>query len=76
MLSILYLAFFLAGGVIIARLLLPRLRPVVRSYIGLSVGVLLLMWLPMLWAYAVRFSMIGHALAAGTLSKPVVSTCQ
>ena len=67
MLSILYLAFFLAGGVIIARLLLPRLRPVVRAYIGLSLGVLLLMWLPMLWAYAVRFSMPGHALAAGTL---------
>ena len=68
MLSILYLMFFLAGGVILARLLLPRLRPVLRVYIGCSLGVLLLMWLPMLWAYAVRFSLPGHGLAAGTLA--------
>ena len=66
--SILYLVFFLAGGVTITRLLLPRVRAAVRTYIGLSLGVLLMMWLPMLWAYAVRFSVLGHALAAGTLA--------
>ena len=68
MLSILYLMFFLAGGVILSRLLLPRLRPVLRVYLGCSLGVLLLMWLPTLWAYAVRFSTVGHGLAAGTLA--------
>ena len=67
MLSILYLLFFLAGGVTITRLLLPRLRPLLRAYLGLSLGVLLMMWLPMLWAYAARFSVAGHGLAAGTL---------
>ena len=67
MLSILYLLVFLAGGVTITRLLLPRMRAAVRTYIGLSLGTLLLMWLPMLWAYAVRFSMLGHVLSAGTL---------
>ena len=67
MLSIVYLMLFLSGGAAIARLLLPRIKPVLRVYLGLSVGVLLLMWLPVLWAYAVRFSYAagpGHAGAA------------
>ena len=68
MLSIVYLLFFLAGGVLMARLLLPRLRALLRMYIGLSLGVLLLMWLPVLWAYAVAFTDTAHWLAAGTLA--------
>ena len=67
MLSILYLLFFLAGGVAITRLLLPRMRPVKRVYIGLSLGVLLLMWLPVLWAYAFCFDFLSHGLAAVSL---------
>ena len=43
MLSIVYLMLFLSGGAVIARLLLPRLKPVLRVYLGLSLGVLLLM---------------------------------
>ena len=39
LLSILYLLFFLAGGVTVTRLLLPRLRTVLRVYLGLSLGV-------------------------------------
>ena len=74
MLSILYLLFFLAGGVTLTRLLLPRLRPVLRVYIGCSLGVFLMMWLPMLWAYAVRFSILGHGLAAGTLAALCAAT--
>ena len=65
MLSIVYLMLFLAGGAVIARLLLPRLKPVLRVYLGLSLGVLLLMWLPVLWAYAVRFSLCGALAGAG-----------
>ena len=68
MLSIAYLAFFLAGGVLLSRNLLWRLRAPVRAYVGLSLGVLLMMWLPVLWAYAVRFSYAAHGLAAGTLA--------
>ncbi len=68
MFSILYLLFFLAGGLIISRLLLPRMRPVKRVYIGLSLGVLLLMWLPALWAYAFCFDFLSHGLAAVTLA--------
>ena len=66
MFALVYLLLFLAGGVAITRLLLPRIRPVVRVYTGLSLGVLLMMWLPMLWAYAVRFGVTGHGLAAAT----------
>ena len=67
MLSMLYLLFFLAGGVTITRLLLPRMRPVKRVYIGLSLGVLLMMWLPVLWAYAFCFDFLSHGLAAVSL---------
>ena len=67
MLGILYLLLFLAGGVTITRLLLPRMRPVKRAYLGVSLGVLLMMWLPVLWAYAFTFDFLSHALAAGTL---------
>ena len=74
MLSIVYLMLFLSGGAVIARLLLPRLKPVLRVYLGLSLGVLLLMWLPVLWAYAVRFSYAAHWLALGTLALLVGAT--
>ncbi len=67
MLSIVYLLLFLAGGAWIARMLLPGRRPLVRLYIGLSFGVLMLMWLPALWAHAVRFSYAAHWLSAATL---------
>ena len=68
MLGILYLLFFLAGGVFLTRMLLPRRKPVLRVYLGLSLGLFLMMWLPVLWAYAVRFSYTAHALAAGLLA--------
>lgn len=68
MLSILYLLFFIAGGVCITRLLLPRMRMVKRAYIGASLGVLLMMWLPVLWAYAFTFDFLSHGLAAATLA--------
>ena len=67
MLGILYLLFFLAGGVFLTRMLLPRRKPVLRVYLGLSLGLFLMMWLPVLWAYAVRFSYAAHGLAAGSL---------
>ncbi len=67
MLSIVYLGLFLMAGVWIIRCLLPRLTPLVRGYIGVSLGVLLLMWLPALWAYAVAFTLFAHWLSLATL---------
>ncbi|MEF9877952.1 MAG: hypothetical protein RR975_00855 [Clostridia bacterium] len=74
MLSILYLLIFLAAGVVMARLLVPRLRPLLRVYIGCSLGLLLLMWLPALWAYAVSFTLKALWLSAFTLV-PLLVLC-
>ena len=67
MFGILYLLLFLAGGVLIAQYWLPRRRALIRWYLGAALGVILMMWLPALWAYAVDFSLLAHVLAAGTL---------
>ena len=65
--SLFFLLFFLAGGVFLTRMLLPRRKPVLRVYLGLSLGLFLMMWLPVLWAYAVRFSYAAHGLEGGSL---------
>ena len=53
MLSLLYLLVYLFAGCVIIRALLPAQRPQVRVWLGLSLGLLLLMWLPALLAFAV-----------------------
>ena len=63
MLSLLYLFVYLTAGVIIARCLLPRMRVAARVWIGLTLGILLMMWLPALFAFFVDFSVKGHLLA-------------
>jgi len=68
LLSILYLSFFLACGLVMAHFLLPRLRPLLRGYVGLSLGVLLMMWLPVLLAYAISFTLTAHLAAAGVMT--------
>jgi len=67
LIGIVYLLLFITGGIFIARFWLPGRRAVVRWYLGAAIGVLLTMWLPALWAYAVNFSLPAHGLAAGTL---------
>lgn len=68
MLSILYLFFFLACGLAMAQWLLPRLRPLVRGYVGLSLGVLCMMWLPVLLAYGLAFTLAAHWAAAAIMA--------
>lgn len=63
MLSLLYLLVYLFAGCVIIRALLPAQRPQVCVWLGLSLGLLLMMWLPALLAFAVRFSLLGHMLA-------------
>ena len=62
----LYLAAFLACGVLMTGWLLPRQRVLNRVWLGLSLGLLLMMWLPALWAFAFRFGLTAHWLALGT----------
>lgn len=63
MASILLLILFLLGGCVIIRLLLPGKSPLVRVWLGLALGVLLMMQLPALFAYALRFSLAAHMAA-------------
>ncbi len=72
MAGVVYLALFLSGGLLIARNWLPRLRPVVRCYIGVSLGVFLFLWLPALWAYQMTFSVTAHLVATLTLAVAVL----
>ncbi|MCL2811971.1 MAG: hypothetical protein FWD25_08815 [Clostridia bacterium] len=67
MLAIAMLLFYLLAGCAIMRWQLPRKRPVVRIWLGCSLGVLLLMWLPALFAFAFTFGQEAHLYALGAL---------
>ena len=66
MAAILYLLLFLSCGVLIIRSLFPRRNPLVRLWLGASLGVLLLMVLSALCANLLDFTLRAHA-AAGVL---------
>ena len=63
MLSVLYLLVYLAAGVGMVRLLLPRFRMIGRIYLGLCLGLLLCMWLPAIMAFPLGFTPAGHLAA-------------
>ncbi|MBQ8161585.1 MAG: hypothetical protein IJ083_12695 [Clostridia bacterium] len=56
MLAVCILLCFLSGGLLAVRFLLPTHRPLNRIWLGLSLGLLLMMWLPALGAFVWRFS--------------------
>ena len=64
-LSILYLLAFEALGVASIRWLLPRHSPLERIWLGLSLGLLEMMWLPALGAFALAFNAAAHGIALG-----------
>ncbi len=63
MIAFLYLAVYIFCGLTIVRCLLPRRSVLTRVWLGASLGLLLMMWLPALMAFAVKFSILGHWLA-------------
>ncbi|MBQ3157261.1 MAG: hypothetical protein IJB81_10150 [Clostridia bacterium] len=63
MIAILYLAAYIFCGLCMVRSLLPRKSVLTRIWLGASLGLLLMMWLPALMAFAVKFSVTGHLLA-------------
>lgn len=67
MAATLYLILFLLSGVMLIRLLLPRLSPLVRVWLGVSLGLLLMMQLPALFARAFGFTLKAHVAAAAVL---------
>lgn len=56
MLAILYFLLYEICGCIIVRFLLPRMRVTVRIWLGLSLGLALEMWLPVLCAFFFGFT--------------------
>ncbi len=63
MLATLYLALYLFCGLTIVRFLLPRQSVLSRIWLGASLGLLMMMWLPALLAFAADFSLLAHGLA-------------
>lgn len=58
---------FFGGGVLQIRWLLPRHRPLNRVWMGLCLGLLELMWLSALAAFALSFGMAAHACALAAM---------
>ena len=75
MIAMLYLLIYLACGCLCVRLLLPRLPVLNRLWLGLSLGLLLLMWLPALFAFALDFTMAAHWAALGALAALTGGVC-
>ncbi len=65
MLGYIYLLLFELCGVVIADRLLSRYGRMTRLYIGFSLGFAMLMWLPSLFAFFMRFSQAAHWCALG-----------
>jgi hypothetical protein len=62
-LGLLYLAVYLVCGCMIVTWLNPGLRPLARLWIGICLGILLMMWLPAILAFFVKFTFNGHLLS-------------
>ena len=58
-----FLLLYMLCGFIIVRFLLPSHKPLTRWWLGLSLGLFLLMWLPALMAFFLKFSKTGHYVA-------------
>lgn len=67
-LSVLYMAAFLACGLMTVRSILPGHRPLNRIWLGLSLGVLEEMWFPAVFAFFFGFGITSHLLALALLA--------
>ena len=63
MIATLYLSVYILCGLCIVRFLLPRQSVLTRVWLGASLGLLLMMWLPALLAFAADFTVKAHLLA-------------
>ena len=64
MLAILMFLFFCLCGAAMIRFLLPEKSPVVRVYLGVSLGLMMMMWLPAACAFFLRFSAAAQGVAS------------
>ena len=66
--AIAYLFLYLLAGCLIVRFLLPRIHLTARLWLGLCLGILLMMWLPFLMGFAFDFTLTAHLLSLLPLS--------
>ena len=66
--SVAYTLMYLVFGVFSVRFLLPRHRPLNRVWLGMSLGLLLEMWLPAIGAFFLTFDAAAHVFGAGVLT--------
>ena len=62
-LSVLYILVFAASGFLGARLVLPKDRFIKQLGMGLAFGLVLLLWLPVLFAFLMDFTLLAQLLA-------------
>lgn len=60
--SLLYLGAFAASGVCISRCFFYREKPLVRAWLGLAMGLCMLMWFPALFAFSLSFNLAAQLL--------------
>ena len=63
MIAALYACLYLACGTVMVRWLLPQKSLLIRVWLGLCLGFLMLMWCPALGAFALGFTVQAHILA-------------
>ena len=68
MVAALLLAVYILAGLAIVRFMLPGHRPLVRIWLGASLGLLLFMWLPALMAFFMRFTLAAQFASLAPLS--------
>lgn len=65
--SVLYMLAFAAGGILIARQVFSRDDDVRRLTFGLALGLLMLIWLPTLFAFVMGFTLAAQLLALAAM---------
>lgn len=60
MLGILLYIFFLASGLLIADCILEKKRPLIKLWVGLVIGTMLLMWTNIPFSFLFGFTVISH----------------
>lgn len=66
LLSVAYLAAFIVSGIGVSRWLFSGERPLVRIWLGCVAALVLLLWLPALWAFLLDFTLLAQLLALVT----------
>lgn len=68
--GILFLIAFLICGILIADQLFQKKSGLIRLWLGLSIGFMLMMWLPMLYAFPLNFTRTANLLGLLTAAIP------